>query len=163
MACASDISESYKKSYISDHNAKIVENTLSLLKFISKIKKNEVVDTSSLTMMELGVKTSLYRTFVTRSESRDATLKLFSETINTAFELAEKHLSSESHYHNKIGIELITSIQKSVIGIEHHKLTYSACTMHVSEVETFLSLTGIRLSEIYGKYFAIMEHGRLTT
>ena len=61
-------------NFVKDGGERSVQDIVSKLKFISKIKEGELVDVHSLTVMEAGVPTSIYRTFFTRSESRKITL-----------------------------------------------------------------------------------------
>lgn len=140
--------ESLHRSYIADGSERIVNDVSSKLKFISKIKENEVLDTRSVSLMEVGWKTSLYRTFIARCESKETTYEFFLSTINSAFELIEKYMAFPDRYFKDIALMLIRDLRSAKQGMLNHMKTYSRHEHHISKVETLIINIDIRLDAI---------------
>jgi hypothetical protein len=160
MSAYSDYSSSYPPSsnspntlraFTRDGSEKHLNDTLSRLKFISKIKPNEIVDTRSMSLMEIGWFTSVYRTFVVRTEGRDATLDMFKNVIDMAFDLAELYSTSDERMYKDVGNTLIESIRQSKTGILNHSKTYDTDRMYASKTEAFIRTVDIRLDALLRK------------
>lgn len=140
--------EGLRRSYVADGSEKIVNEISSKLKFIAKIKENEVLDTRSVSLMEVGWKTSLYRTFIARCESKETTYDFFSSAINSSFELIEKYISYEDRFFKDIAMMLIKDLRSAKQGMINHMKTYARYEHHVSKVETLIINIDIRLDSI---------------
>lgn len=140
--------EGIRRSYVADGSEKIVNEISSKLKFISKIKENEVLDTRSVSLMEVGWKTSLYRTFIARCESKETTYDFFLSTINSSFELIEKYISHEDRFFRDISMMLIKDLRSAKQGMTNHTKTYSRYEHHISKIETLIMNIDIRLDSI---------------
>lgn len=117
-----------------------VREVVSRLRFISKIKENEIVDVQSVRTMPKGIATSVYRTVYHPDESRKRTLNFFQENIK----LAIKYYKESSNEKERMLIK--GSLEQCQEGIKNHIKTYLQDTMHVSEVETMLECLNIELS-----------------
>lgn len=135
-------------NFSKDDNDKSVYDILSKLKFISKIKEGEVVDVRSLTIMEVGMATSAYRTFITKDEGRDNTLKYFRQIISEAFDMITLYLNKKDKFCRQIGIMIYDALVESKPGINSHIKTYSNDRMFVSKIETLIVTLDTELEEI---------------
>lgn len=139
------------RSFTRDGSEKHLNDILSKLKFISKIKPNEIVDTRSMSLMEIGWLTSVYRTLVVRTEGRDTTLEMFKTIVDSAFDLAELYSVSEERMFKDVGNTLIESIRQAKNGIINHAKTYETDRMFASKTEAFLRTVDIRLEALIRK------------
>jgi len=125
---------------ISEEDEQIIQDVISKLTFIAKLKKGERVNVQSLTLMEKGWGTSAYRTYRTvlspKEESREVTLNFFRDITNKAFELADKYLPSGDNYFRDIGFMIVDAIEESGVGIIKHARGYKDDRMYVSRSET---------------------------
>lgn len=149
------------RTYRVDGSEKLVFEVLSKLRFISQIKEGCVVDTSTLTMMEIGIKTSAYRTILARGESREATLVMFNEVVSSAFELLEKYyVTSNDLFFRDIGVKLVECLQSSKEGMKNHIKTYVSDNMHTSKVKTLLDSIDMKLSDALRRVHAFPHSSR---
>ena len=109
------------RDFITDGSDKAVQDIVSKLKFISKIKVGEVVNVQTESLMKIGWVTSAYRTLIFKGEGRDATLLFFRRIIGEAFELSMRYLSSKEKFHQEIGEMIVNALHESKAGIENHK------------------------------------------
>jgi len=131
--------EGSMKSFVIDGSERSVQDIVSKLKFISKIKEGEKVDVQSLTLCESGLGTSLYRTFVARGESRENALEFIRSIILEGFNLASKYLKKPEKFLKDIGKMIIDALHESRAGLVNLTKTYQADRMYVSKVETLMS------------------------
>lgn len=136
------------KNYIVDGSESSVNNTVSKLKFISKIEVGDKVDTNSMTLMKDTWGTSCYRTYkklIANAESRSNTLAFIRRITGEAFDLASRYLMSQDKFYVDIGIIIVESLQQAKAGIINHKETYKSDALHTSEVETLLTTLDTKL------------------
>jgi len=126
---------------------KSVEEIISSLKFISKFKAGEILNTQNETLTQGGWITSIWRTFIYRRESRQETLEFFRRVTNDAFAMLNCFLRDNDRFNQELGVMIFNAIRESRDGIENHKKTYSSDQRYVSEIETFLLLLDARLKE----------------
>jgi len=136
------------KSFVIDGSERSVQDIVSKLKFISKIKEGEIVDVTSLSLMEKGWSTSAYRTLVTRNESRKATLEFFRQVIGEAFDLAGRYLASKEVFFQEIGAIIVSALQECKAGISNHAKTYRDDRMHVSKIETLVKTLDTKSTDL---------------
>lgn len=136
------------KSFIIDGSERSVQDTVSKLKFISKIQVGEVVDVHSLTLSPISFVTSVYRTIVARGESREHTLDFFRRTIQDAFDLTIECLQREETFFKDTGIIIVTAINESKRGIINHSETYGDDRMYTSKIDTLIISIDTRLKDL---------------
>jgi len=139
------------KSFIIDGSERSVQDTVSKLKFISKIEEGEIVDVHTLTLYPLGLVTSLYRTFFARGEGRDHTLNFFRRTIQDAFDLALECFQNEDAFFRQTGAIIITAIRDARVGILNHAKTYAGDKMYESKIDTLILGIDARLKDLVSK------------
>jgi len=139
------------KSFIIDGSERSVQDTISKLRFISKIEEGDVVDVHSLTLSKISYITSVYRTVVARDESRERTLDFFRRTLHDAFELTEacmKERKDRPQFFDDMTNLILLSIKESKTGILNHCKTYGNDRMHTSKIEAFLMSVSARLKDL---------------
>nr|QBK86401.1 MAG: uncharacterized protein LCMAC102_01960 [Marseillevirus LCMAC102] len=138
------MTETTLKSFVIDGSERSVQDIVSKLKFMSKIKEGEIVDVQSLTLMEKGWGTSAYRTLVARGESRKATLEFFRIVIGEAFDLASRYLKRDGQFFHDIGSMIVVALQEAKSGLANHSKTYKDDRMHMSKIETLVQTLDTR-------------------
>jgi hypothetical protein len=126
---------------------KTVEEIISDLKFISKIKEGEILNTQNDTLTQEGWSTSIWRTFIYRRESRKVTLEFFRYVTNEALVKLSCHLSDKNRFNQELGIMIFDALRESREGIENHKKTYISDQRYASDIESFLLLLDVQLKE----------------
>ena len=139
-------------NFVKDGSERSVQEIESKLKFISKINEGELVDVRTLTIMENGPVTSFYRTFLTRSESRNITLDFFKRVIGDAFDIIVMYLKEKDGFSHHIGDIMLESLKDSKEGILNHKNTYRKDRMYTSEIEALILTLDTKLDE-FNKIF----------
>jgi len=124
------------KSFVIDGSERSVQDIVSKLKFISKIREGQKLDVQSLTLCEDGMGTALYRTLVARGESRENALEFVRGVIGEAFELATKYLHKPEKFFKDIGQMIIIALHESKAGLAHLAKTYEHDHMFISKLET---------------------------
>jgi len=134
-------------NFVKDGSERSVQDIVSRLKFISKIKEGEIVDVRSSTIMELGWPSSIYRTFFTRNESRKITLEFFRQIISSAFDMITLYLNMKDAFYQQIGVMIFDALKESKTGIANQSKTYRNDRMYVSQIETLLLTLDTELIE----------------
>lgn len=138
------------KEFSVDSSENIVQDVISKLTFISKIKEGEVVDVSSMSLMNRNsISTKTYRTVVRLgSESRDVTYNFFETTINSAFDLMWRYFDKDDEFCRDIAKLIMDTLQECKVGIQEHAKTYSDDRMHISKIETLLKTIDTKTTDI---------------
>jgi len=136
------------KSFIIDGSETSVQNIVSKLKFLAKYPKNMKLDVATLTLQEDNLITSLYRTLIARSESRNQTLSFFAEIIGEGFDLASNYLKRDDCFCKDVGEMIITAIQESKAGLLNLAEKYKTDRMFVSKVETLMSTLDTKIKDL---------------
>lgn len=135
------------KHFVVNGDEKSVQDTLSKLKFISKIKCGEKLDVESLSVQETSVILSFIRTFF-RNESRSRTITFIRTTYGEAFELVESYLKQgESSFNKSIADLFLMTIADSQTGLENLTKTYVDDRMFVAKIDTILDTIKAKLKE----------------
>lgn len=126
-----------------------IQELVSRLKFISKIQPNQIVDLKSFSVMEPCISTSLYRTCIRLgSENRDDVLLFFIHTVNKSFDLAFEFTKMDDSYKKSLAKMIISSLDKSMVGILNYKKTYSKDIMYCSKIEAFIETFHVKYSNL---------------
>lgn len=129
--------------YIHDRN---LQEVISKLKFISKIKPNEKVYVSSLTVYEDTLSLKFHRTIFARTESRTATLDFFRSTIEDAIDIIGR-LSENDEFTVKIKNMMINELKDCQTGMKNTKVTYSDDRIICARIDTLIETVNARLNE----------------
>lgn len=139
------------KNFVMDGSERSVNDVLSKLRFISKIKVGDKLDINSMTLMEDSWSTTLYRTYrsiIAKKESKADALEFFRTVIGEAFDLATRYLSSHDRFFSDIGIQLVELLQLAKVGINNHIKTYTHDSFHTAKVESLITILDTKLKTL---------------
>lgn len=122
------------------------QEIISRLKFISKVKKGEKLNTRYLCVQPDGLGTSISRTFMYK-DSRANALNFIQETINRAFELLVTYERSANDADNVLFSNLVIDLHNSTIGLANLKDVYSMDTKFCCDMDTILEYINAKLSK----------------
>ena len=124
---------------------------ITRLKFLSKIKKNEKIDTVNMIVQPADSRlTSISRTYY--QEARNTTLSFIEEIIKKSFELINKYINSSKISEQEIVKHLIKDFENSKEGIINLKYTYESDNMFICNLDTILQNIDAKLSEFKSQY-----------
>lgn len=129
--------DSYRQ-FITDGEDAIIQNLMSNLEFIARIKSEEKVDLATMSMCPNSWFYSFYRTIITQKESRTATLEFIKTTINISYDKTSELLNRPDKYCVDLGKQLIDHIRDSKNGLINMSKTkqYSNDVMFSSKLKT---------------------------
>ena len=136
------------KSFVLEGGDRSVQDIVSKLKFLSKIKTGEKLDVNTMILYPDNLQTTIYRTLLTKGESRLATFKFMCTLFNDAFELASKYLRKEDPFLREMGNMIMASLQEAKSGIEGFMGTYSNDRLFVSQLETLSKTLDAKLADL---------------
>lgn len=126
-----------------------IQDIMSKLLFVSKIKKGERLDVQNLQLEQTNMITSVYRTiFMRGSESRNKTLNFITELVNESLNVANKCIHSSNKFQSEVGNSLLDSLLQSKEGIQNLTETYKDDRMFVSKIETLLNILDKKINHI---------------
>tara|TARA_B110000438_G_C15789650_1_gene640045 strand:- start:458 stop:973 length:516 start_codon:yes stop_codon:yes gene_type:complete len=127
------------------------DQLISRLKFLSKINKNEKIDTKNLVVQAADTYyTSLTRTY--KQDSRNNTLSFIQSIIRNSFLLIDKYAKSDVISEQTIVKHLTDDIQNCKLGITNVKSTYESDTMFCCNLDTLLQNIDAKVSELKIKF-----------
>ena len=118
---------------------------ISRLKFISKLKKGEKINTRHLYVQADGWSTSFSRTFLYQ-DNRGNALSLVQETIARSFELLESYERSDTKEDQMHYQQLNKDLRQATIGLVNLKCTYIKDTKFCCDMDTLLEDITARLA-----------------
>jgi len=144
-------------NFVKDGGDRDVQDIVSKLKFISKIKEDEILDVKSETLMEKGWITTGYRTIFARKECRKGALDFFRDVTNQALEKISNYLDKDGEFYYNVSAMIFSVLKESKDGIQNYQKTYKDDKMYVSEIETFLLLLETKIKEHEKKIIEVGE------
>jgi hypothetical protein len=117
-------------------NVSETDETISRLKFIGMIQKDEKINSYHITRQPNNVFTRFIRSFWYR-DNRSNTLKLIRDVIDRSFEIAE----------NVEFRGIIKDLQKAKVGINNLKETYCDDTKFCCDIDVILEHLSLRLEK----------------
>lgn len=135
------------KNFVIDGGDRSVQDIVSKLKFISKIKPEEKMDVATLALNENTIITSIHRTLLSRGESRATTLEFIRATIGEAFDISSRYMKRDEYFFRGIGKMVLESLKEINIGLENLKETYKTDRMFISRIETLQRTLDAKLND----------------
>ena len=130
-----------------------VENIqlITRLKFLSKINKNEKIDTKNLLIQPADTHlTSLQRSY--NQDSRQNTLSFIQHIINDSIKLIEKYATSEKISEQSMVKHIVKDLIDSKTGLINLKFTYEGDTMFICNLETYIQNINAKIEELKNNY-----------
>lgn len=125
------------------------DDTISKLKFITKIKKGDKINIKNMSIYPDGFLTKILRTFIS-VDNRSNTFMFLKSTILQSFNLLQNLLSKTSN--KNMSINIIEDIKRSKEGIKNLKVTYSSDIMLCCQLDFLLEEIDTKLLEIEEKF-----------
>ena len=124
---------------------------ITRLKFLSKINKNEKVDTKNLSVQPADTHlTSIQRSY--NQDSRQNTLSFIQHIINDSIKLIEKYAMSDKISEQSMVKHIVKDLIDSKIGIINLKYTYEGDTMFICNLETYLQNINAKIEEMRNNF-----------
>lgn len=136
------------KDFVLDGSNHSVQDIVSKLKFIAKVKPHEWMDVTRLQLYEKTYWNSFYRTLFTRSESRNATLEFIRLVYAEAFELAFKYSTTSANFRHAVAKMILDAMGEAKAGIDNLKKSYENDRMFVSKLETLTDIFDTKIKEL---------------
>ena len=127
-----------------EHN----KETISRLKFISKITINGKINERYMSIQDDSYVTSLLRLIY--NDNRGKTLAFVSDTITRSFELLKFYENSSKKSELIMCDNIIVDLRESRNGLNALKETYNSDTKFKCDIDTLLQMIESRLEEING-------------
>lgn len=141
---AINIASGYMSNSGNEYSEYSHEDIMAALKFIGKVKKNEKISTSSMTVQDNdSFYTSIIRTFTT--QNRVKTIVFVQNVIDRAFEIACMYTRDQDQQKNTTGWFIIDDINKSRSGLYNILNTYRDDRMFVCKMESLLQKIEVKL------------------
>lgn len=121
-------------------------DTISKLKFIGKIQKNDKINTKTMTIQKNNFVTQIYRTFI-GNDSRDSTLLFIVSVLDNAYLLLNSISHSDTKDNNTLRDNIIKDIMLAREGILNIKYTYSSDMMFICQMDSILQRLDIFLNK----------------
>ena len=141
---AINIASGYMSNSGNEYSEYSHEDIMAALKFIGKVKINEKISTSSMTVQDKdSFYTSIIRTFTT--QNRIKTIVFLQNVIDRAFEIACMYTRDQDQQKNITGWFIIDDINKSRSGLYNILNTYKEDRMFVCKMESLLQKIEVKL------------------
>ena len=136
------------RNFISNGNDVSSQEIIAKLKFISQIEENKIIDTQYFSVLDKSYPTSIYRTIISRNQSRKVALKFFQDTINSAFSAALSYADADDKFIKKTGEMILGELDGCIHGLENYAKTYASDIMFVSKLNTLIETTQAKLDAL---------------
>lgn len=129
-----------------------LEDVVSKLKFISKLKEGDKICVASMTVVKSDYYSRLCRTIsntVTSDEGREKTMYFVRGVIKKAIDLAHYYAQNnyqECAFNKNITELIIRNINNAKKGLDNLSKTYSESTKFTTELETIMETMDIKIN-----------------
>ena len=131
-------------------------DTITRLKFLSKIRKGEKINVQNNMLQPDSWATSVSRAIL-NTDNRQNTLTYVQNSITSGFQLFGLYIKSEKLSEKKLAEQIIKDISNAKNGINNLKHTYTEDTMFCCSIETYLQTIDAKLTEYKEKYPDLFE------
>lgn len=131
------------KSFSVSGNEISVEEILSELKFISKIKETEKINVRHMKVCGSDFISRFYRSF--DGESRDNTFDFIKACITKSIDLAYYYMDYEDKFHQDISALIFSGLGDAKIGLINLAKTYADDRMFTSKLETLIDTLEVKV------------------
>lgn len=139
---------------MADHSHNVsdrdVQDVLSKLRFISKIRKGEKINISTLSLVEDTWINNFYRT-LSFEDSRSKTLEFIKDVSDRALGYVADFILNGDKFKRSVGLMILEDIKNMNNGISGLAATYGSDRMFVSKVEAFQTLLNVKVADIEGR------------
>lgn len=125
------------------------KDTLSKLKFISRVAYDEKINVRDMSVHQNGYFTAFYRMFW-EHDSRGNTLSFVHAVLNRSFELISMYINSSNPYEKTMCTNLIEGVLEAREGLSNIQKTYFNDSMFVCQIETLAQ-------DVQGRLYSLKE------
>lgn len=141
------------KNFVIDGIELDVYDTISKLRFLTKIEESEKVNILSHSVVSDTFFNNIIRSlnsFFVFNDSREVTLNFIKHTTDDAIKITERCFEERGTLHRRIGIIVLDSLKeiKSGSGIKSLMKTYKSDNMFIAKLETFLEILKAKITDI---------------
>jgi len=125
-----------------------LEEMLSKLKFISRIKEGDKINVGSMSIVKPDYYSRICRTM--SGETRDDGLEFIRIVIRKSIELAQYYMNckeEDCEFNRDVADLIIKNINDAKKGIENYSKTYGPDVKFATELETILETTNIKIGK----------------
>lgn len=122
------------------------QDTISKLKFISKVSKGDKINSKELLLQSDGIVTKISRS-VYNVDNRQNALTFIQNTINSGFNYLSNFAKSEKSSEKLLAKNLYHDLLSAKSGITNLRTTYSDDTMFCCTLDTYSQSIEVRLTE----------------
>lgn len=143
-----------------------VQDTISKLRFLSKVKKGERLQVEGLSVVENTWYAKLIRAWNTMGEvketgevkeSRRKTLAFIRDLYDTGLKLAKSIVAETSSYYSELWNMLIKSLKDAQPGISNLMNSYESDRLYIAEVETFVDVLNAKINDLETERKVILD------
>lgn len=134
------------------NDEKSVEDIIKFLRLISKIKKDQKINTAYFSIEDNTLWTKILRTLSFGAQSRKNSFDVIKDVFSDSLLVLEKCFSSNSQFHHSLGKKILENMDEAQKGVEEFKKTYSDDNFFISEIEGYQIVLCARLDELKRKY-----------
>jgi hypothetical protein len=136
---------------MADHSHNVsdrdVQDVVSKLRFISKIRKGEKINISTLTLVEDTWVNNFCRS-LSSEDSRGKTLEFIKDVSSRALGYAVDFILNGDKFKRTLGLMILEDIKSMHSGIDGLVGTYGADRMFVAKIEAFQNLLNAKIVDI---------------
>lgn len=138
-----------------------IQNVISKLRFLSKVKKGEKLQIDKLSVVENTWYAKLMRVWNTLDlnqdsnnnienvkESRRKSLKFIKDLYEEGLRLASSIVKETSSYYTDLWSMLVKSLKDAQPGISNLMISYESDRLYISEVETFIDVLNAKIHNL---------------
>ena len=133
------------------------QDTISKLKFISKVSKGDKINSKELMLQSDGLVTKISRS-VYHVDNRQNALSFIQNTINSGFKYLSSYAGSEKLSEQHLAKNLLIDIIGAKNGINNLRTTYCDDTMFCCTLDTYFQSIEVRMMEIQEQYPKLFEN-----
>ena len=136
------------------------QDTISKLKFISKVSKGDKINSKELMLQSDGIVTKISRS-VYNVDNRQNALTFIQNTINSGFNYLNNYAKSEKSGERLLAKNLYNDLHSAKNGISNLRTTYSDDIMFCCTLDTYFQSIDVRLLEFKEQFPALIKSFRL--
>jgi hypothetical protein len=146
-----------KELTLQNKEMELGDDTISKLKFLSRIQKGEKINVKNMFIQPEGLATRISRSFF-HLDNRSNALHFVKTTISQSFNILYSFLNTGTVSQRNMCLNIIEDIIKSKEGITNLKTTYSSDIMLCCQLDTIIQEIDAKIQELRDKFPNIVKN-----
>ena len=151
-----------KEVNLQNKEMELGDDTISKLKFLSRIQQGEKINVKNMFVQPEGLATRISRSFF-HLDNRNNTLNFVKSTITQSFNILYSFLNTGTICQKNMCLNIIEDIIKSKDGISNLKITYSGDVMLCCQLDTIIQEIDAKIQELRDKFPDIIKANKSIT